>query len=226
MPHCLVPKGQGTPQQDGMPGSDHPCKWAHGLGILHYLHSEGKWQAMPVLGSPWPQQGHLPRSSQDAHCGGSCSQFVHSCYFTKLGCPPWILVNHPSWGVQPAYTFNSPFGRYHFLQLPFGLICSQDIFQKKMDRSLKSAKDVLELQTTSQSTAVLRWNMMSTYETSCGSPTNMIWCLIHKKHTWRLKPSISLATSMMPMVSTQTWERSMRYTPYQHQQASPNSKTS
>ena len=34
-------------------------------------------------------------------------------------------------------TFNSPFGRYCFLQLPFGLICSQDIFQKKMDRILK-----------------------------------------------------------------------------------------
>ena len=28
-------------------------------------------------------------------------------------------------------TFNSPFRRYHFLQLPFGLVCSQDIFQKK-----------------------------------------------------------------------------------------------
>ena len=31
MPHCLVPEGQGTPQQDGMPGSDHPIymsQWA------------------------------------------------------------------------------------------------------------------------------------------------------------------------------------------------------
>ena len=52
MPHCLVPIVQGTPQQDGMPGSDHLCRQAHGLGILHYLHSEGKWQAMSVLGSP------------------------------------------------------------------------------------------------------------------------------------------------------------------------------
>ena len=34
-------------------------------------------------------------------------------------------------------TFNSPFGRYHFLHLPFGLVCSQDIFQKKMDQFLK-----------------------------------------------------------------------------------------
>ena len=34
-------------------------------------------------------------------------------------------------------TFNSSFGRYCFLQLPFGLVCSQDIFQKKMDQILK-----------------------------------------------------------------------------------------
>ena len=40
MPHCLAPKGQGTPQQNGKPGSDHPCRWTHGLGILHYLCSE------------------------------------------------------------------------------------------------------------------------------------------------------------------------------------------
>ena len=55
MPHHLVPKGQGTPQQDGMPGSDHPCGGAHRLHILHHLHSEGKLQAMPVFGSLWPQ---------------------------------------------------------------------------------------------------------------------------------------------------------------------------
>ena len=33
--------------------------------------------------------------------------------------------------------FNSPFGRYHFLHFLFGLDCSQDIFQKKMDQFLK-----------------------------------------------------------------------------------------
>ena len=37
-------------------------------------------------------------------------------------------------------TFKSPFGRYHFLQLPFGLVCSQDIFQKKMDQILEECQ--------------------------------------------------------------------------------------
>lgn len=30
-------------------------------------------------------------------------------------------------------TFNTPIGRYRFLRLPFGLCCSQDIFQRKID---------------------------------------------------------------------------------------------
>ena len=37
-------------------------------------------------------------------------------------------------------TFYSPFGRYHFLCLPFGLVCSQDIFQKKMDQILEECQ--------------------------------------------------------------------------------------
>ncbi|KAK3730998.1 hypothetical protein QZH41_006643 [Actinostola sp. cb2023] len=32
-------------------------------------------------------------------------------------------------------TFNSPFGRYRFCRLPFGLICAQDVFQKKVDET-------------------------------------------------------------------------------------------
>ena len=73
MPHCFMSEGQGAPWQDGMPRHDHPCRWTNGLGILHCLCREGKWQAMSVLGSPWPQWGHLPWSPQDAHQGGSHS---------------------------------------------------------------------------------------------------------------------------------------------------------
>ena len=45
------------------------------------------------------------------------------------------------WNIKLDYqssmynTFNSPHGRYHFLRLPFGLICAQDIFQKKVDEA-------------------------------------------------------------------------------------------
>ena len=73
-PIALMSKGQGTPQQDGMPRCDYPCRWTYGLGILNSLCSEGKWWATSMLGSLWPQQGHLLWSSQDANCGRSCSQ--------------------------------------------------------------------------------------------------------------------------------------------------------
>ena len=64
-------------------------------------------------------------------------QFANLHYFTKLN------AYHEYWPIvldgesSPLTTFNSPFGRYHFLHLTFGLVCSQDIFQKKMDQILK-----------------------------------------------------------------------------------------
>ena len=67
-------------------------------------------------------------------------KFEHSHFFTKLDtcnrC--WsIVLNQDSSLLR---TFNSPFGRYCFLQLPFGLVCSQDIFQKKMDQILEECQ--------------------------------------------------------------------------------------
>ena len=61
-------------------------------------------------------------------------KFTNLHYFTKLS------AHHGYWSIvldeesSLLTTFNSPFGRYHFLHLPFGLVCSQDIFQKKMDQ--------------------------------------------------------------------------------------------
>ena len=34
-------------------------------------------------------------------------------------------------------TFNTPFGRYRYLRMPFGLVMSQDVFQRKMDQILE-----------------------------------------------------------------------------------------
>ena len=70
---------------------------------------------------------------------GNISTFVSSP-FTKLD------ACHGYWSIvldqdsSLLMTFNSPFGRYHFLQLPFGLVCSQDIFQKKMDQILEECQ--------------------------------------------------------------------------------------
>ena len=72
-------------------------------------------------------------------------EFVHFHFFTKLD------AHHGYWSIvldqqsSLLMTFNSPFGRYHFLQLPFGLVCSQDIFQKKMDQMLKECHGCIRI---------------------------------------------------------------------------------
>ena len=72
-------------------------------------------------------------------------EFAHTCYFTKLDAHHGycsIILNQES---SLLMTFNSPFGGYHFLQLPFGLICSQDIFQKKVDHILEECKGCIRI---------------------------------------------------------------------------------
>ena len=39
-------------------------------------------------------------------------------------------------------TFNTPFGRYRFLRLPFGIISSQDVFQKRVDQTFEGLEGV------------------------------------------------------------------------------------
>ena len=63
--------------------------------------------------------------------------FKHAKYFS--------IVNAKSgyWNVEldeeSSYltTFNSPFGRYRFLRMPFGLKMSQDVFQSKIDQLME-----------------------------------------------------------------------------------------
>ena len=40
-------------------------------------------------------------------------------------------------------TFNSPFGRYRFLRMPFGLKMSQDVFQAKIDQTFEGCKGTI-----------------------------------------------------------------------------------
>ena len=76
----------------------------------------------------------MPTMEEVAH------EFAHSHFFTKLD------AHHGYWSIildqdsSMLTTFNSPFGRYCFLQLPVGLVCSQDIFQKRMDQILKECQ--------------------------------------------------------------------------------------
>ena len=61
-------------------------------------------------------------------------EFVHGYWSIVLNQESSLLM-----------TFNSPFGRYCFLHLPFGLICSQDIFQKKVDQILEECQGCIRI---------------------------------------------------------------------------------
>ena len=39
-------------------------------------------------------------------------------------------------------TFSTPFGRFKFNRLPFGMVVSQDIFQRKMDEMIGDLRGV------------------------------------------------------------------------------------
>ena len=73
----------------------------------------------------------MPTVEEVAH------EFANSHCFTKLD------THHGYWSIvldeesSLLTIFNSPFGRYCFLHLPFGPVCSQDIFQKKIDQFLE-----------------------------------------------------------------------------------------
>ena len=81
----------------------------------------------------------MPTVEEVAH------KFANSHYFTKLD------ACHGYWSIvldeesSLLTTFNSPFGRYHFLHLPFSLVCSQDIFQKKMDQFLEECPGCIRI---------------------------------------------------------------------------------
>lgn len=60
-------------------------------------------------------------------------------------------AKHGYWSIKldeessKLTTFNSPFGRYKFKRLPFGLSVSQDIFQQKMNQILEKCTGVIGL---------------------------------------------------------------------------------
>ena len=63
-------------------------------------------------------------------------KFTGAKHFSKLDAKNgyWsVKLDHES---SLLTTFNSPFGRYCFTRMPFGLVMSQDVFQQKMDAIL------------------------------------------------------------------------------------------
>ncbi len=84
-------------------------------------------------------QHHTPTMEELSH------KFTGATVFTKLDAKSgyWAVPLDPA--SQVLTTFNSPFGRYCFKRLPFGLKTSQDVFQHAMDEILQDLPGVVSI---------------------------------------------------------------------------------
>ena len=72
-------------------------------------------------------------------------QLSGSKYFTKLDARTGYWTLKLAEDSSYLTTFNTPYGRYRFLRLPFGLKSSQDEFQRKIDESYEGLEGMVAL---------------------------------------------------------------------------------
>ena len=139
--------------RNGQFGSDSTGDWAQWLGFK----SNWRWciclDPKDLHRAVKRSHYHTPTLEEITH------KFKGSTVFSKLD------ARHGYWSVvldeESSYltTFNSPFGRFRFTRLPFGLCVSQDVFQLKT-LFLRNALEQLVLQMTLQYMALLKKSMM------------------------------------------------------------------
>ncbi len=64
-------------------------------------------------------------------------------YFSKLDANSGFWQIPLSEESRPLTTFITPFGRYQFNKLPFGISCAPELFQRRMNRILEGLEGVV-----------------------------------------------------------------------------------
>ena len=77
---------------------------------------------------------HAPTVDEVAH------ELAHSKYFKKLDARHGYCAVILDCKSSLLTIFKTPYGQYHFLHLPFGLACCQDVFQKWMAQILEECE--------------------------------------------------------------------------------------
>ena len=93
--------------------------------------------------NPMPLNQAVRRPHHFAPTMEDVLQKLHGCkYFSTLDQSSgyWNIEVHPD--SVHLLTFNTPFGRYAYKRLPFGLVSSQDVFQRAVDETFGDIPDV------------------------------------------------------------------------------------
>ena len=119
-----------------------PTEWANSLVVITKP-SFGKLRVCldPMKLNKAIMRPHYPMGTLD----DILPQVSGAKYFSKLDASSGYCTVMLSDESSLITTFNTPFGRYRYLRLPFGLKNSQDIFQQKIDECCESMPGVADI---------------------------------------------------------------------------------
>ena len=118
---------------------DKPTDWVSGIVCVTKANGDLRICIDPVELNKWIKREHYYMLTLD----DVTPQLTDAKWFSVFYAKIWykkILLDDES---QLLTTFNTPFGRFCFKQLPLGLISSQDVFQKRIDQTFEGLTGVV-----------------------------------------------------------------------------------
>ena len=116
-----------------------PTEWVNSMVIVEKPNNKG----IRICLDPKDLNRALKREHyRSKTLEGVTAKLTTAKYFSRFDCRSgfWMIkLNNES---SVLTTFNTPFGRYKFHRLPFGLYTSQDVFQKTVDEAYKGLSGV------------------------------------------------------------------------------------
>ena len=119
-----------------------PTEWVNSITPSITQDKNGKMKLRPCL-DPKDLNENIRRAHYPTRTIDEILPFLHGKKIFTI-----IDTNKGYWHEELDYessllcTFNTPFWRYRFKRLPFGLVISQDVFQQKLDSIFNSIRNV------------------------------------------------------------------------------------
>lgn len=120
-----------------------PTEWVNSIVISQSTNDKGEITKLRVCLDPRDLNKYVKREHHYTRTVDEVVAQLHNAKYFSI-----VDVKSGYWHVpldEPSSfltTFNTPFGRYRFNRLPFGLIVSQDVFQRNLDSALEGLEGV------------------------------------------------------------------------------------